>query len=468
MKKNILIIILPLLLVAFSIGCSELQDDLNEPGQINIHKEGIANTDSPNFHAATLRENNWDIESCQECHASDYNGGTVEVSCNGCHSNPGGPEACNTCHGSFADVTRIAPPTDLNNNVSTTSVGVGAHTSHVYENEVSAPVSCYQCHPNQAVAGQSYVASHTDGLPAEISLAGYDNNTNTCSNTYCHGNFTFNADESNNSWGYTSASISGNNFSPLWTKVDNTQAECGTCHGTPPTGHIAADMITCVNCHPSVIDADGNFVNTLLHGDRNIQLVSESILNDPDCDHCHSNATQQPFVGLGNTTDRSSFRVGLHNQHLFNKNLSNNVECASCHIVPVKYDSEGHFDATYGAEVNVFEQSGISLEAFNYETEIYKCNNTYCHGNFEYSKSNSQYPWAYEAETIVGNSLDLTWLVADSEQVACGTCHGLAPTGHVEAEITECANCHVSVIDATGNIIDKDKHMNGVPNVFDN
>lgn len=468
MNYKIMKYVFPMLIVAFVIGCSDLNDDLTTPGHLNIHSDGIASTDSPNFHAAKLADSNWDIESCQQCHASDYSGGTVEVSCNGCHSNPGGPEACNTCHGSFGDVTRIAPPTDLHNNVATTHKGVGAHSSHIYDIDIAAPISCYTCHPNQTFPGQNYISSHADGLPAEVSIPGYNTSTYTCSNTVCHGNFTFPKANSTNQWAYTAETITGNNATPLWTKVDGTQAACGTCHGLPPTGHIAADLNLCVDCHADVINEAGEIIAPLLHADGNVQLVSENVLSNPECNHCHSNESTQPFEALGGVTDRDHFRVGLHNEHLFENTLGSEISCESCHNVPATFSAAGHFDSTYGSEVEVWEQQDISLTSFSYETEIYKCNNTYCHGNFEYSKADSDYPWAYEADVITGNSVDLTWLQDGDEQVACGTCHGLAPTGHVEAALSECKDCHDTVVNELGEIISSEKHINGVINVFGN
>ncbi len=49
----------------------------------------------------------------------------------------------------------------------------------------------------------------------------------------------------------------------------------------------------------------------------------------------------------------------------------------------------------------------------------------------------------------------------DGTQAKCGTCHGLPPTGHIAAPITSCYLCHQGVVDEMGNIIDKDKHING-------
>lgn len=321
---------------------------------------------------------------------------------------------------------------------------------------------------NQTFPGQNYISSHADGLPAEVSIPGYNTSTYTCSNTVCHGNFTFPKANSTNQWAYTAETITGNNATPLWTKVDGTQAACGTCHGLPPTGHIAADLNLCVDCHADVINEAGEIIAPLLHADGNVQLVSENVLSNPECNHCHSNESTQPFEALGGVTDRDHFRVGLHNEHLFENTLGSEISCESCHNVPATFSAAGHFDSTYGSEVEVWEQQDISLTSFSYETEIYKCNNTYCHGNFEYSKADSDYPWAYEADVITGNSVDLTWLQDGDEQVACGTCHGLAPTGHVEAALSECKDCHDTVVNELGEIISSEKHINGVINVFGN
>ena len=467
MKYTIMKIFFPLVIIAFVIGCSELQNDLTQPEHVNIHKDGIGNTSSPNFHAIKLRENNWDIKSCQQCHASDYNGGTVGVSCNTCHSNPGGPEACNTCHGDFSDVTRIAPPTDLHNNISTDNKGVGAHTSHIYNIQIAAPLSCYDCHPNQTSPTEKYVFSHIDGLPAEISIEGYNSSAATCANTYCHGNFEFSKSSSANQFGYTSASITGNNFTPVWTTVNGTQAACGTCHGLPPTGHVYAELNTCVTCHPDVINASGEIIDPLKHADGEVQLISKSVLEDPNCNHCHSNRTEQPFRALAGKTNKSYHGVGLHNEHLFNTSTTSNVKCESCHIVPTAYNSEGHFDATPLAEVNFWKQPASTSNP-TYNSSSNTCANTYCHGNFTFTKENSEYKWAYTGDVITGNSVSINWISGTAAQAECGTCHGLPPTGHIDADLTSCVNCHDSVVDATGKIINTQKHINGVVNLFGN
>ncbi|MCP5064651.1 MAG: hypothetical protein GY936_19620 [Ignavibacteriae bacterium] len=270
MRNKYLIIIMLILSSLLLHNCSEVEDEIvGTPILEGVHSDGFADMRSDNFHSFKLQASNWNLEGCKKCHAADFTGGTANVSCLGCHTGSAGPEACNTCHGVFADETRIAPPTDLANNLVTTAKGVGAHTSHIYENDLSLGASCFDCHPGNVNDG-NYVQAHIDGLPAEISLAGYNNMDNSCGNTYCHGNFEFSKEESESQWAYTGSVIIGNNFSPKWTQVDNTQAACGTCHLLPPTGHINAGndetAATCINCHAATFEEDGS-LNKFTHID---------------------------------------------------------------------------------------------------------------------------------------------------------------------------------------------------------
>lgn len=250
---------------------------------ITVHKDGILILSSDNFHGKYIQDSNWKLDECAQCHGANYESGIVAPTCNStdCHPSPNGPEACNTCHGDFSDPSKVAPPTDLDGNIATSSQGVGAHTRHLYNIEIGKNVGCYECHP-LATGGEIYVYGHIDGQPAEMefdaftnsgaSAASYDYNSATCSNTYCHGNFEFNKANSDYQWAYAEDVISGNSFTPVWNIVDGSQSECGTCHGLPPTGHIDAELTWCVNCHPGVVDANGNIIDKLKHlnGESNV------------------------------------------------------------------------------------------------------------------------------------------------------------------------------------------------------
>lgn len=240
---------------------------------INVHVEGIIDTISNNFHGNFIRQTGWNILDCQKCHGDDYGGGTASPTCLNCHTQPEGPEACNTCHGDFNDPSVIAPPQDTNNNLSTDNHGVGAHVTHLYQNDLGNEIPCSTCH----VVPQNYSdAGHAidDPLPAEVIFGPiainniavnpvYDYPTATCSDTYCHGNWEFLKINSMYPFAYEDDQIVGNNQSVVWNLVDGTQASCGSCHSLPPVGHVAANITACGTCHSGIFDRNGNLVDSL-------------------------------------------------------------------------------------------------------------------------------------------------------------------------------------------------------------
>ena len=261
-------------------SCSDLQTNIpQKPTELKVHKEGIIAVNSPNFHGNLVKENKWSFALCQSCHASDFKGGITGVSCLTCHTETNGPEACNTCHGNFNDPNIIAPPRDTNGDTLTTNKGVGAHASHLYNNDYTDNVKCENCHD----VPQTYGApGHVDsGLPAELNFKGlavngiaananYNNTATSCSNTYCHGNFEFKKSdaEPENQNIFTSDKIVGSNKTVVWTKVDETQAECGSCHGLPPEGHLGFGTLplsSCALCHKGVVNNLGQIINKKKH-----------------------------------------------------------------------------------------------------------------------------------------------------------------------------------------------------------
>jgi len=241
---------------------------------IPVHVDGIVNPSSPNFHGKYIAANlAWDMRACGSCHSADYSGGIAAPTCLTCHTSTNGPEACNTCHGDFNDPSKIAPPSALNGSIVTTYAGVGAHNAHLYENDLGNNVRCSTCHkfPSSMYAeghlGSDSKAEVIFGRLAVQSGANpnYSFSNNTCADTYCHGNFVFYRDSSTFAFAYTAATMEGNYFSPKWNQVDGSQAACGTCHGLPPTGHVAATLNTCVNCHAGVVDNQGNIIDQTKH-----------------------------------------------------------------------------------------------------------------------------------------------------------------------------------------------------------
>jgi predicted CxxxxCH...CXXCH cytochrome family protein len=272
-SMNKFLIIIVIITLAFFTGCSELKEDLVKPEIPGIHKEGINNPVSDQFHGKLIREQSWSMVSCTYCHGGNYAGGIVEVSCLTCHTQTRGPEACNTCHGDFADPTRIAPPRALNGSISTTDPGVGAHVAHLYENDLGDNIRCSTCH---RFPSSLYAENHLgDDDMAEIIFGRlsiqqgvtptYDFGENTCANTYCHGNFVFYQDSSAYPGLYTAPTMTGNNVTVKWNQVDGSQAVCGSCHGIPPAGHQPFALNECASCHIGVVDSDGNIIDQVKH-----------------------------------------------------------------------------------------------------------------------------------------------------------------------------------------------------------
>lgn len=233
------------------------------------HDPEFALLSSANFHGQFIRDNDWDLSECQSCHGESFNLPSTETSCLTCHTSPGGPIACNTCHGSM---NNIAPPQDLSNNLETTFPGVGAHQLHLGVSEFTSNMGCTSCH---VLDYDFYASAHIDG-DNQVELVFDDLATNsgsvnpeynfsnaTCSNVYCHGNFVFLRDESDNSWAYNNDMV-GNNPVVDWTVVDGSQISCGSCHDLPPEGHKPYSQ-SCHLCHSQVVDENFNIINKTLH-----------------------------------------------------------------------------------------------------------------------------------------------------------------------------------------------------------
>lgn len=257
------------------MSCSDLKEDVASTApELALHKSGIIDPTSPDFHGNIIADANWDMKQCQQCHASNYSGGTAEASCYDCHTQPGGPEACNTCHGDFANPLRVAPPRATSGAILSSERGVGAHTKHLSENNIGLVVECTECHtyPNSfsdpihidqtpgaeivfgdftnlntnVPSGFSYDANLGDFIPNPS----FNYEAGTCSNTYCHGYFK-----------------NGNTNNVVSFTAQSQGATCGSCHGdpnsgspvpkTPAEGGTHPPNPNCNDCHWGVFEFDG-------------------------------------------------------------------------------------------------------------------------------------------------------------------------------------------------------------------
>lgn len=241
--------------LAFLIaGCSDVKENIPVNTAAGAHGPGIVTRGATDHHSVLIKNAKYDMRSCVKCHAADYKGGIIGgvANCTRCHTQPKGPEACNTCHGSYRNPSIIAPTSN------------GAHNPHLYANVQGKVVACTECH---TVPATYYAAGHIDNPddPAEVifgaftktqtNKVGTPNYTATlptytpnpsyatatgCANTYCHGYFK-----------------NGNQANVVkWTDGANGK-KCGTCHGDPVTGnplpggtHVQGSFANnCFGCH---------------------------------------------------------------------------------------------------------------------------------------------------------------------------------------------------------------------------
>jgi len=268
-----------LLIVALAYqGCSQLEKEAILTPVLGVHPAGWADTtkvDTVNFHGKYIYLNKkWNLSECRSCHGSDYAGGNTGTSCLTCHINSNGPENCRTCHGGVSG--HANPPRALNGDTLTTSLGVGAHMTHLYNTKWSAAVACEECHvdfngfndPLHIGTNPNGIAEITFGPLARDTINGpirpnpvWERTEAKCSSVYCHGTFK-----------------AGNvNAFGIWT--NSTSVVCGTCHGDPVTNnptpgypnnvvqpHFAFMTQTfCYVCHASVINSQGIFIDKDKH-----------------------------------------------------------------------------------------------------------------------------------------------------------------------------------------------------------
>jgi len=283
------------------------------------------------------------------------------------------------------------------------------------EESKTAPESCQSCH------GKSY-----EGGSAKVSC--YDAQ---CHASYPHpegfadstsGNFHQNYIRSTANWNIT---------------------QCQDCHGVNYAGEGNPDK-NCLTCHTQ---ADG-----------------------PEaCNTCHGGSQNPgPPFDLHGHTATTFIGVGAHQSHLTDTTLTTAFErdCYLCHKKPLIYAATGHVDnAPPPADIDfalIASDSGRVTPHWDHASA--SCSNIYCHGNFKLLRDSSSFTFGYADSVISGNNVTMKWTDVGSGQAACGTCHGLPPTGHVES--TACNVCHPRVVDSDMKIINKKLHINGHADIF--
>lgn len=397
-----------------------------------LHAAGIMAVGHPDFHGTLVRENLYDLDACRQCHGEDLTGGGAEASCISCH--PAGPDDCSTCHADLQDQ--------------------GAHRIHIVGGALQRPATCQTCHlMPTTLLSPGHVLTREGALdppPVEVTLSldaigpgpedaapTFDPATQRCNNVYCHGG--------------TFTDTAAQQSAPLWTGQGPLQ--CNNCHGQPPSEHPGQD---CVRCHLPAVTADNQIADLALHLDRTVQLGPPEL----GCWGCHGSPNNPaPAPDLQGRTEISEVTVGLHDAHLFPRyGLGAALQCVDCHIMPTDVRDFGHLDAAPAevfpprAGVGVLASSDGAMPVWDRETAT--CQDVYCHGGGE--------------QMGLDTSPDLlrapVWTDPVTQQVYCGSCHGVPPTTAIHTGFTtldSCVMCHSTTVDTFGNIIPNGDHLNG-------
>jgi len=182
------------------------------------------------------------------------------------------------------------------------------------------------------------------------------------------------------------------------------------------------------------------------HGDPSRE---EPGVVDPEIKKLLKAAPPRDLSGNVDESTTSAPGVGSHWIHLRDTSTHLAFACAECHVIPKTTGEEGHADSDRPAEI-VFAtdpdiKTLVKLGDRNpsYDETTRRCADTYCH-----------------------KASDAVWNAPRSSEEACGTCHGLPPPApHPTAKLEQCTICHADTVDATGNIKDPSKHVNGVIDV---
>lgn len=406
-------------------------------------------------------------------------------SCDSCHGQPpanhlGGGD-CKACHGQVTDAPARISNRALHGNGSV-EVGAagpatcsschgdppqtGAHVAHVTGARLARPVACTECHVRPAsvdATGHIRTAQgEIDGAPVEVTFGAlartrldghsepapsWDRSTRTCSNVYCHGA------------GTTDANASAS--PPSWTGGPS-QAACGGCHGLPPASHSGLDSVACVLCHERVVNTNLEIIADDLHLDGKVSLGDDST----PCASCHRGPEGLPLPDFSGETTTAALGVGAHAVHVnAPSRISSRLGCDACHKVPGSVRAVGHIDSALPAEVFPAPFSGPAAAGGtpSWDRTTATCTSG-CHGT-----------GLLAVDMTPGLVRAPKWTEVGTGQARCGSCHGVPPTDAVHRpnmQLSECASCHPASIDPTGRIIvtgasgnETSFHVNGVVDV---
>jgi len=349
---------------------------------------------------------------------------------------------CQRCHGGANG--NEAPPVAVDGATATTDPGVGAHQAHLVAGRLRGPIACGECHQVPAD-----VTSHVNGK-AELSWgaltttdgAGPSFGAGRCANTYCHGG---------------NLGHGGSLKDPEWTRVDGTQAACGTCHGNPPPSHDAG-ATQCSDCHSGTVNADGTIRfapdATSLHIDGHHDVPSGG-----GCTACHAAPPATGAHLAHGAIDDGAYGSTRFLQAAFPaitdptdpQVAAYQFGCGNCHPI----SSASHRNGTWGdIDLSPAGAPAGSLKALNdagaaWDDVTQTCTGVYCHSSGQAAPAyTTSPPWT-----------------GTFQVPRCAGCHANPPDYASGGAGAATANGHIGLLMDNGNTYETG-HFAGFPAMF--
>jgi len=341
---------------------------------------------------------------------------------------------CTSCHG---DTLRTGtdpniaamPPVGTAGETLTTQPAVGAHLAHLTAGTLARAFACTDCHnPPLSTNHATGTTTFSWSVLAGGGAVTYNFTNQTCSSTYCHGNFA----------GGNAANA------PSWIAGAATVA-CGSCHGTPgvtgapPLPH--SQNSACGSCH---IGYTATTVNTTNHVNGIVDVVAQT------CTTCHGTAgvNSAPPVNTTGGSATTLVSVGAHQAHVAST-LRPAIACTECHGAASATYTTAHSDGIVQTSFGTLSNQGTATV---WTRASGTCASNYCHGG--------------TTAVAGGTGTTPVWTTVNGTFKACASCHGNPPalnaTTHHPAN-PSCATCHGAGYTST--TVAAATHVNGTVNL---
>ncbi|MCB9683153.1 MAG: hypothetical protein H6733_16935 [Alphaproteobacteria bacterium] len=504
-------------------ACATCHTGCGWEGAAGVHPEGFDAAAAHGVAANLQADPTGDCAACHGADLAGGTSpdGWQAPGCDSCHADNGHADwrtDCTFCHGGEGGDVLGAPPQDLDNTTDPASVSFQAHATHVAVGD-HPTWTCDTCHPVVTdLLDPGHVRDDTPGAAEVDFTAGTSPNARwdgtSCSDSWCHGNGQIDGAVLD---GLTPLSCDGCHGTTQTRWADLSPVHSDHLLGDP--------TISCTSCHAHVVDALGDVVGPDLHVDGALEVAfaepgmtpgatplscdgtchgvvhtgggvghppgydapdvhgldSNLQVSDcttchgadltggafaPGCDTCHAqnghpdwrtdctfchggeggDLLGAPPEDIDNNTNPATITFQAHQTHVAVGDHPT-WTCDTCHPVVTDLLDPGHLrDATHGhAEVDF--TAGTSPNA---RWDGTSCSDSWCHGNGQ----------------VDGAVLDgLTPL-------SCDGCHGTTQTrwadlspvhsDHLLGDPTiSCTSCHADVVDALGDVVGPDLHVDG-------